>query len=78
MSNNNDYFKIPLDKLVARLPDKYGFKELNPSQLAMADGLSNKRNWVHISARRTGKSSGAAVLALAIALLVIIVDDKLN
>ena len=65
MSNNNDYFKIPLDKLVARLPDKYGFKELNPSQLAMADGLSNKRNWVHISARRTGKSSGAAVLALA-------------
>ena len=61
----NNYFKVPVDKLVSRLPDKYGFKELNISQQAMMDGLSTKRNWVHISARRTGKSSGAAVLALA-------------
>jgi hypothetical protein len=59
------YFKIPVSKLVSKLPDKYGFKELNPSQQAMVDGLSMKRNWVHISARRTGKSSGAAVIALA-------------
>jgi hypothetical protein len=59
------YFKIPVSKLVSKLPDKYGFKELNPSQQAMVDGLSDKRNWVHISARRTGKSSGAAVIALA-------------
>jgi hypothetical protein len=61
----DNYFKIPVDKLVAKLPDKYGFKELNPSQQAMVDGLTTHRNWVHISARRTGKSSGAAVLALA-------------
>lgn len=61
----DNYFKIPVDKLVAKLPDKYGFKELNPSQLAMVEGLGEHRNWVHISARRTGKSSGAAVLALA-------------
>lgn len=59
------YFKVPVERLVSRLPDKYGFKELNPSQQAMVEGLSTKRNWVHISARRTGKSSGAAVLALA-------------
>ena len=59
------YFKVPVERLVSRLPDKYGFKELNPSQLAMAEGLGHKRNWVHISARRTGKSSGASVLALA-------------
>lgn len=62
---DNSYFKIPVDRLVQKLPDKYGFKELNPSQTAMVDGLSSHRNWVHISARRTGKSSGAAVLALA-------------
>jgi hypothetical protein len=61
----SSYFKVPVDRLVARLPDKYGFTELNPSQRAMMEGLSTKRNWVHISARRTGKSSGAAVLALA-------------
>jgi hypothetical protein len=60
-----DYFKIPIDKLAHKLPDKYGFKDFNPSQQAMIDGLSKKRFWVHISARRTGKSSAAAVLALA-------------
>lgn len=62
---DDSYFKIPVDKLVQRLPDKYGFKELNPSQIAMVEGLASHRNWVHISARRTGKSSGASVLALA-------------
>lgn len=62
---DNSYFKVPIDKLVQKLPDKYGFKELNPSQIAMVEGLANYRNWVHISARRTGKSSGAGVLAFA-------------
>lgn len=59
------FFKIPIDKLVKKLPAKYGFTEFNPSQMAMIDGLNEKRFWVHISARRTGKSSAAAVLALA-------------
>jgi PBSX family phage terminase large subunit len=61
----SEYFKIPIDRLAHKLPDKYGFKDFNPSQQAMIDGLSEKRFWVHISARRTGKSSAAAVLALA-------------
>ncbi len=60
-----DYFKVPINKLASKLPAKYGFTEFNPSQTAMIDGLSEKRFWVHISARRTGKSSAAAVLALA-------------
>lgn len=58
------YFKIPIHKLVKKLPPKYGFNEFNPSQQAMIDGLNDKRFWVHISARRTGKSSAAAVVAL--------------
>ena len=62
---NSSYFKVPINKLASRLPDKYGFKEFNPSQQAMIDGLYDHRFWVHISARRTGKSSAAAVLALA-------------
>lgn len=62
---SSSYFKVPINKLAAKLPDKYGFKEFNPSQQAMIDGLSDHRFWVHISARRTGKSSAAAVLALA-------------
>jgi len=59
------FFKVPIDRLVKRLPKRYGFTEFNPSQQAMIDGLNEKRFWVHISARRTGKSSAAAVLALA-------------
>ena len=63
MSDN--YFKVPVDKLTAKLPAKFGFTEFNPSQAAMLQGLEDNRFWVHISARRTGKSSAAAVLALA-------------
>lgn len=63
MSNN--FFKLPVFKLVERLPDKFGFKEFNPSQMAMLQGLEEHRFWTHISARRTGKSSAASVLALA-------------
>ena len=59
------YFKVPIDKLASKLPEKYGFTDFNPSQQAMIDGLEKKRFWVHISARRTGKSSAAAVVALA-------------
>ena len=60
-----EFFKLPIQKLVAKLPPKYGFTDLNPSQQAMIDGLNEKRFWVHVSARRTGKSSAAAVLAFA-------------
>lgn len=59
------YFKVPVEKLAARLPAKFGFTEFNPSQIAMLEGLEEHRFWVHISARRTGKSSAASVLALA-------------
>lgn len=59
------FFKVPIDRLAKKLPPKYGFTEFNESQQAMIDGLNEKRFWVHISARRTGKSSAAAVLALA-------------
>jgi hypothetical protein len=62
---SEQYFKVPVEKLVSRLPDKFGFKEFNPSQAAMLQGLEEHRFWTHISARRTGKSSAAAVLALA-------------
>lgn len=62
---DDSYFKIPIERLISKLPDKYGFKEFNASQEAMVEGLAKKRNWVHISARRTGKSSGASVIALA-------------
>ena len=62
--SNQKYFRVPIDRLVSKLPAKYGFTEFNPSQEAMIEGLSERRFWVHISARRTGKSSAAAVLAL--------------
>jgi hypothetical protein len=28
----SEYFKVPVDKLVQKLPSKFGFKEFNPSQ----------------------------------------------
>lgn len=62
---NDKYFKIPVDRLVSKLPAKFGFNQFNPSQAAMLEGLEEHRFWTHISARRTGKSSAAAVLALA-------------
>jgi hypothetical protein len=65
MEQEEQYFKVPVDKLVSKLPDKFGFKSFNPSQAAMLEGLESHRFWTHISARRTGKSSAASVLALA-------------
>lgn len=61
----SNFFKLPINKLVAKLPPKFGFIDFNPSQQAMIDGLNEKRFWVHVSARRTGKSSAASVLAFA-------------
>ncbi len=65
MSDQDRFFKIPIKALVKRLPPKFGFTKLNTSQEAMVEGLENHRFWVHISARRTGKSICAAILALA-------------
>ena len=36
-----NFFKVPIDKLVTKLPDKFGFKEFNPSQVAMLEGLES-------------------------------------
>lgn len=60
MSDN--FFKIPVDKLLQRLPKPVTF---NVGQQAMVDGLNQKRFWVHIAGRRTGKSFAAALLAFA-------------
>ena len=56
------FFKISIPKLLQRLPNPVTFNE---GQQAMLDGLNNKRFWVHIAGRRTGKSYGAAILAFA-------------
>lgn len=61
------YFKIPLKKLVKKLPNPIEPEKIiqfNTSQLGMISGLEKNRFWVHISARRTGKSYAAAILAL--------------
>ena len=57
---NKNFFKLPLEKILPKLPTPVVFNE---SQQAMVDGLENNRFWVHISGRRTGKSYGAAILA---------------
>lgn len=56
------FFKVPIDKLLDKLPHSPTF---NVSQQAMLDGLEKHRFWVHVAARRTGKSYSAAILAFA-------------
>jgi len=58
----SNFFKIPIDKLLARLPTPVTFNE---SQWDMINGLNEKRFWVHVAGRRTGKSYAAAILAFA-------------
>ena len=64
------FFKINLDKLLEQIPmvNQLDLK-LNSSQWGMIEGLEDNRFWVHISARRTGKSYSAALLAFAKLLL---------
>lgn len=59
------FFKLPLDNFLKILSKKMD-KEwvLNTSQRAMVEGLEGHRFWIHIAARRTGKSQAAAILAL--------------
>lgn len=62
------FIKVPIKNLLKRLPNKYnpGVElTFNESQWAMMEGLEDHRFWVHISARRTGKSWAASVIALA-------------
>ena len=60
------FFKIPVKPLLKQLSQALNRPiEFNVSQAAMIDGLENNRFWVHISARRTGKSYAASILALA-------------
>jgi hypothetical protein len=59
---SNQFFKIPVDKLLQKLPKPVAF---NQGQQAMIEGLNSKRFWVHIAGRRTGKSYAAALLAFA-------------
>jgi PBSX family phage terminase large subunit len=59
---NTNFFKIPVDKLLQRLPTPV---EFNESQWAMINGLAENRFWVHIAGRRTGKSYSAAILAFS-------------
>jgi hypothetical protein len=60
------FFKINLDKLLEQIPmvNQLDLK-LNSSQWGMIQGLEDHRFWVHISARRTGKSYAAALLAFS-------------
>ncbi len=59
---SSQFFKLPIDKLLQRLPNAVTFNE---GQKAMVEGLNSKRFWVHIAGRRTGKSYAAALLAFA-------------
>ena len=54
------FFRLSIDKLLTKLPVPVKFNE---SQKAMIDGLNENRFFVHIAARRTGKSYAAAILA---------------
>lgn len=60
------YFKIPIAKLLPKIPRRDGQPVVfNESQWGMVQGLEQHRFWVHIAARRTGKSYAAAILAVA-------------
>ena len=66
MTEEDKFFKINLEKLLRKVPmvNQLDLK-LNESQWGMVEGLEAHRYWVHISARRTGKSYAAAILAFA-------------
>jgi PBSX family phage terminase large subunit len=59
---SNKFFRIKIQRLLDKLPTPVQFNE---SQWAMVENLDSNRFCVHISARRTGKSYAAAILAFA-------------
>ena len=56
------FFKLSIDKLCSKLPIPVVFNE---AQRSMVEGLESNRFFVTVSARRTGKSYAAAILAFA-------------
>jgi len=60
--SDKEFFRLNVDKLLTKLPNPVTFNE---SQQAMIKGLNENRFFVHIAARRTGKSYAAAILAFA-------------
>lgn len=58
------FFKVPVERLLSKvvIGGQTGI-QFNDSQWGMVHGLEQHRFWVHISARRTGKSLAAAILA---------------
>lgn len=60
------FFKIPIERLLSKIiiNGQTGIK-FNESQWGMVKGLEEHRFWVHIAARRTGKSLAAGILAFA-------------
>lgn len=62
------FFKLSIPKILEKLPNRQRPGErivFNQTQWGMYEGLEEHRFWVHVSARRTGKSMGASILALA-------------
>ena len=62
MKNKNPFFKLKIQKLLDKLPTPITFNE---AQWAIVEGLDKNRFWVQVSARRTGKSYAASVLAFS-------------
>ena len=62
----DNYFKVPVERLLDKIivGEHNGIK-FNDSQWGMVEGLESNRFWTHISARRTGKSLAAGILAFA-------------
>ena len=60
------YFKVPVERLLDKIVvGEHNGIQFNESQWGMVEGLENHRFWTHISARRTGKSLAAGILAFA-------------
>ena len=64
MSEN--FFRVPIERLLGKIVvGEHQGIQFNDSQWGMVSGLSENRFWVHVSARRTGKSLSASILAFA-------------
>ena len=58
----SNFFKLPIEAVLKNMPHPV---EFNEAQWAIIDGLNQYRFFVLVSARRTGKSYGASLAALA-------------
>jgi len=62
----DNYFKVPVERLLDKIVvGEHNGIQFNESQWGMVQGLEDHRFWTHISARRTGKSLAAGILAFA-------------